>query len=488
MEYTTIDSQFREQYEKKMYDAPGFRPNWAKIKTLSAKDPSIFAKWYLGITPYDYQDQVLNDTSSRIIVCSSRQIGKTYVVVIKALHYAIFHPNSKVLVFSKSGRQSKKFMRQMKEIMFDGIRHMHSIIDKQNYNIEEKPPLFPVDIDGKKPDNQEEFSLTNGSTIYSLPPTDSSRGQTGDLVIVDEAAFVPDDIFDLIIEPTVRHTGGTIILLSTPNGQKGFFFRYFDPADDKDHHAYARYWWNWEICPEPNVKKQTEEKKLDLMPVEPLKFHQEYEAQFTTDADAFFNAKKVEAGTDHNLDIQVQDHESDITCGIDYGETKSRTVVTLVRFDQELMLVHPIYQREFPSGYDNSRLSSFLDDLEVHFKIKGYVVDDCPGGDVVNRQLENKGKVVYRFNFTKEKLNAYYKFRAGLYRADNDKEFNHVRIPFIPQLIAQINAMQMAENKMGYYSISKPVGGNDDRVDSLVMACYPYLNEEKKKFRGSYLI
>ena len=153
----------------------------------------------------------------------------------------------------------KKFLRQMKELVLQGTDHINELISKQKmstgadtWNQLNSVNIMPSDIaEGRgKPNNATEFSLTNGSTLYSLPPTDSSRGYTADLVIVDEAAFVPDEIFDMIIEPTVRHTGGKIVLLSTPNGQKGFFYRFFDPDDEnEDIRQYSRYWWNWELCP-----------------------------------------------------------------------------------------------------------------------------------------------------------------------------------------------------------------------------------------------
>ena len=494
MRYTEIDPSYMRAYNEK-FSADTGKPNWARIRTESKIDPSIFSKYYLGITPFVYQDQVLNDKSKRITVCSSRQIGKTYVVEIKALHFAMFHPNKTVLVFSKNIKQSQKFLRNMKQMMFDGMQFVNREFEskKTPFSNDEDPAyIFPCAVDKTKPDNMTEFSLDNGAVIMSLPATDSSRGYTADLVIVDEAGFVPDEIFDQVIEPTVRFTGGTIIMLSTPKGQRGFFFRYFDPEDKRDDHEYVRYWWNWELCPNKEIREMTMRKRKDL---DPLTFAQEYEAQFAIDADAFLAKKKVDNATDEDMEMLYEgDSKFEYSCGIDYGVTKSRTVVTLTHLDPESDIIWLDFQKEFQSGYDNSQLPSFLYDLELRFNITQYVVDECPQGESTTQKLENDGKNVRRFYFGKsgssrgftEKQVYFFRFKTALYKKIEDVDHKRIRMFKLEPLIHQMCSMQLKQTRTGY-SIEKPSGGNDDRFDSFVMACVPFLDDERKEFR-SYVV
>lgn len=490
MEYTVLTQEQLDAYEKRMEEPLGFKPNWAKIKTQSKTDPSIFAKWYLGITPFPYQDQVLLDDSPRINVCSSRQIGKTYVVAIKALHFAMFNKDKQVLVFSKNANQAKKFLRQMKYMMYEGQQHSSKIaansFDHYASANDEPAYTFPEDIDKKKPDNTEEFTLTNGSVIRSLPSTDSARGYTADLVIVDEAAFVPDEIFDLVIEPTVRFTEGKIVLLSTPNGQKGFFHHYFDPEDkherdEDDPLTYKRYWWDWRICPNESIKKMTLSKKKDL---DPIRFAQEYEAKFTVDADGFFQSKKVKAAVDDSLSQMYESKHLDMVCGIDYGVTKSCTVITLCYYDKERDDVILAYQHKFAPGYDNSNLRRDLINLEARFKIANYVVDDCPQGGDITTWLQKEGKVVTPIYFGKEKVGMFWRFKAALNkRLDDDGP--RVRYPFINELLDEMLSLQQKDSKRTTGAlIEKPQGGSDDRIDSFVLATYPFLVEERRHFRS----
>lgn len=488
MRYTEIPDKIQEEFNERMRDPAPFKPNWAKIKTLSKEDASIFTKWYLGMAPFVYQDMMLNGEQSRIVICSSRQIGKTYAVAFKALHFAMYNPKTTVLVYSRNLSQSKKFIKVMRNLMYEGMQNVKKLVDnsRTQYINEEPVFIFPQNIDNKKPNNTSEFSLLNGSTIMSLPATDSSRGFTADLVIVDEAAFVSDEIFEMVIEPTVRFTGGSIILLSTPNGQKGYFYDLFDPFEKKAEHEYTRYWWPWELCPNEKIREMTEKKRKSM---DPMRFQQEYEARFTTDANAFFVPRKVKEATIESMEKVYSDLKNQYICGIDYGVTKSKTVVSLCYLNENDGNVYLVYQKTFPGGYDNAQLPRFLNTLETQFNITKYVVDDCPQGDSATQQLEREGKAVRRVYFGKEKIGMYFRFKTALNKRDDDDDGkgHRFRMPLIEDLKKEMMALQIRDSRTRVtYIIEKPQGGSDDRIDSLVLATLPFLEEEEREFR-SYL-
>jgi hypothetical protein len=50
------------------------------------------------------------------------------------------------------------------------------------------------------------------------------RGFSGvTLIVEDEAAFVPDELY-VAVRPMLATSGGRLILMSTPNGRRGHFF------------------------------------------------------------------------------------------------------------------------------------------------------------------------------------------------------------------------------------------------------------------------
>jgi hypothetical protein len=69
------------------------------------------------------------------------------------------------------------------------------------------------------------LSLTNGSRIVSLPASpDTIRGYSAvDLLVIDEAAMVPDELW-IAVNPMLAVSQGRLICLSTPLGKRGWFY------------------------------------------------------------------------------------------------------------------------------------------------------------------------------------------------------------------------------------------------------------------------
>jgi hypothetical protein len=68
--------------------------------------------------------------------------------------------------------------------------------------------------------------------IEALPAVErTTRGYSVDLLVVDEAAGVPDMDYHGIL-PALIATQGEQVLLSTPRGKRGFFHELWHSADD----------------------------------------------------------------------------------------------------------------------------------------------------------------------------------------------------------------------------------------------------------------
>jgi hypothetical protein len=72
------------------------------------------------------------------------------------------------------------------------------------------------------------LELENHSRIISLPGQEQTvRGYAGvSLLIVDEAARVPDDLY-FAVRPMLAVSNGRLIALSTPFGKRGWFYEIF---------------------------------------------------------------------------------------------------------------------------------------------------------------------------------------------------------------------------------------------------------------------
>ena len=80
----------------------------------AALDPALLAE-AAGIVPDPWQRQVLRSASLKIILNCSRQSGKSTTIATLALHRAIYHSSSLVLLLSPGERQSGELILKLKQ-------------------------------------------------------------------------------------------------------------------------------------------------------------------------------------------------------------------------------------------------------------------------------------------------------------------------------------------------------------------------------------
>lgn len=163
-------------------------------------DPSLILD-DLGFTPDPWQRSVLRSTAGRLLLLCCRQAGKSTASAAMALHTALSEPGSLVLLVSPSLRQSGELFRKVTGSYADLGR--------------------PVSA---TQDSAISLALANGSRVVSLPGSPATiRGFSGPrLIVADEAALIPDDLFAAIL-PMLAVSRGRLVCLSTPMGRRGFF-------------------------------------------------------------------------------------------------------------------------------------------------------------------------------------------------------------------------------------------------------------------------
>lgn len=166
-------------------------------------EPHLWAQHHFGLTLDPAQRAILASPSNRILVNCSRQWGKSTTAALCALRFATHHPSSTTIITSPSLRQSGELLYKVATF----ARQMQ----------------MPTRSDGI---NRLSLQFPNRSRIVALPGNEhTTRGfsQVG-LLIVDEASRVLDSNY-LAARPFLATTNGTLMLLSTPNGRRGFFYR-----------------------------------------------------------------------------------------------------------------------------------------------------------------------------------------------------------------------------------------------------------------------
>ena len=157
----------------------------------------------------DKWQKIVLATKGNMCICSPRQMGKSTVISQDAGEYALKNPKKSIMIIASVERQAL--------LLFEKV--LSYIYGKSKKEI----------CTGKDRPTKHELKLKNGSIIRCLPTGDSGygiRGYTIDRLYADEAAFIKEDVW-AAVTPMLATTGGDIILLSTPFGKDGYFYRMF---------------------------------------------------------------------------------------------------------------------------------------------------------------------------------------------------------------------------------------------------------------------
>ncbi len=220
--------------------------------------------------PEPWQQEVLLSIDPRLAVLCPRQAGKSTTVAVVALHFAMHNARSTVLVVSPGQRQSDLLVRKIVEV-FNGLPR--------------KPNATPL---------RTRIEFANGSRILSLPGCERTiRGHSADLVLIDEAAQVPDSLYQQAIFPMVASTGGRIIALSTPYGRQGFFFC----ACTKDER-----WKCVTVTAYDSARISAGMMEEASQALDDHAFRQEFLCEFVSHDEQFFPSELIEAALDASIE------------------------------------------------------------------------------------------------------------------------------------------------------------------------------------------
>ncbi len=163
-------------------------------------DPSLVLRAQ-DLTPDPWQRDLLLSRESYLLLNCARQTGKSTTVAALALTRLLTKPGALVLLVAPSERQSHELFRK--------VIHAYQALGQPIPSIKS---------------NQSELELSTGARLVALPGREETiRSFSGvDLLILDEASRVPDDLYRSV-RPMLAVSQGQLLALSTPFGQRGWF-------------------------------------------------------------------------------------------------------------------------------------------------------------------------------------------------------------------------------------------------------------------------
>lgn len=150
----------------------------------------------------DAYDEIMSGFGSALsyVVKSPRQRGKSYLINVLALSYALQHPGTDTLVVQPTAKQCGRLFK----VLLKGILPLTAKVHETNQDI----------------------TLINGSTISfrSAESREALRGYVvSGILLIDEAAYIDQDVIEILL-PTVNVHRAPIVYLSSPAFAQGFFF------------------------------------------------------------------------------------------------------------------------------------------------------------------------------------------------------------------------------------------------------------------------
>jgi phage FluMu gp28-like protein len=408
------------------------------------KDPVEFARRVLRFDPLPYQEKLLRDGSKRIAVRMSRQAGKTTTIAARAIWFAATHPRTLTLIVAPSLRQSMIMSDKIEEFLF-------SIPEDLRRKIVAKIQRTVI-------------RFRNGSKIVALPNSPQRlRGYTAHQVICDEAAFFRDDelVFYNVLYPMLSTTDGTLIVSSTPWGKDSVFYRMFQ-SDQFSKHVVT--WREPVKC--GLIKRDFIEEMRRIYPLE--RFQREYEAAFVEDAKAYFSQDLITRCLDSELwllDFEER-AQGEFYMGIDFGKKVDHSAIAVVERDGSQLLLRHVKQFRLEEPYA-SVIGYAKTICDRYRSVMGVYADRTGVGEYIVEDMERSGipnlEGVVLTSQAKEEILGYMK---------QVMVQNQFRMPYDPDLVAEINCEQFELTKDGHIRFSHPEGTHDDRLWAIALAIY----------------
>ena len=234
---------------------------------LIRRDPACILS-LAGLTPDPWQADLLRSSSPERLLLCARQSGKSTAAAALILRY-LLEDDSLVLVLSRTERQAQLLLHERGKLLW--------MYDRLGQPVRAR--------------KRQELSLTlaNGSRVVALP--DNPEGIVGysnvSLLVVDEAALVPDELYHCV-RPMLAVSKGDILALSTPYGRRGWFFKEWAEGEGWDRLRVTA-----SQCPRHDPDFLANER----MRVGERRYRQDYELAFNSMVDQLFSQEVIDAAT-----------------------------------------------------------------------------------------------------------------------------------------------------------------------------------------------
>ena len=219
------------------------------------------------------------------LLCSGRRFGKTYLCIARLVAWAIENPGSLCWYVSQTYKSSKQI----------AWRQLRAMVPPEAYS--------------KKNESELSLELVNGSVISlkGAESADSLRGVSLSALIIDEAAYVKQEAWDMVLRPALSDQGGPAWFITTPAGLNWFHDLWEQAQDQEDWRTFS-----YTTIQGGNVP--ADEIEAARRTLDERTFRQEFLASFETLA-----GRVYPDFSDDNISEDIKDTGGEILWGTDFN-------------------------------------------------------------------------------------------------------------------------------------------------------------------------
>jgi phage FluMu gp28-like protein len=382
-------------------------------------------------------DFLLCDAKVRVLACG-RRWGKTEACAAAIVGELLDKQPSHHLILAPTLDQAKLLFQRVDSLLYEVLGHPEDL----PYDLRRSP--FP--------------KLTYGdSTVVARSGHvgRTLRGNQATHVVVDEAAFVPEELIAEVAMPMLATNNGRLTLISTPSGLN-HFWKFFRMGEDREHGVWSR---TAPSSESPYVSAEFLQVQRQL--ISERAFEVEYEAKFVDAQDAVFLSETIDACVVPEPPINLNPG----SIGIDWARYFDFTAVAVLGQGEDA--AHLVELRQFNR---QSWPDMVAEAAEIARRHPNAVVaaDGTGTGDPVTGMLLDllPGRVVKSIRFdasTKRDLIEGLRMRL---------ERRQISLPSHPELIKQLKHFRTTVSAAGNRRMNAPSGYHDDLVIALALAAY----------------
>jgi phage FluMu gp28-like protein len=397
----------------------------------------------MNFYPHAAQRKIIDGSKQNTTIAAGRRFGKSVLFAALALYYALTNKNSTQFVIAPSQDQARIIFSEIERLVSQSTM-LQDMVETQ------KSFPFPM------------IKFKSGSIIHarSIGGNEGKylRGHKADKVYLDECAFISNSVIENVISPLLADTDGGLYCISTPLGQRGYFYESFMRGQKSDP-LYASF--QFSSYENPHISHDFINRQRSIIPS--IQFDCEWMAKFVDDSICVFKGESVNTAMDDFQEEIKPEEGHNYWLGVDVAKIHDYTAITVIDgTDQKSCKV--VFTERF-NGKPYSYVIERIIQLATIYSAQTVHIDQTGVGEGVIEQISSILPNAEGFTFTQaSKVSLINTLKTGL-------EQHRIKISAQNEtLLNEIKYYQYDITDMGVVRMNAPSGSHDDMLISLALA------------------